>query len=1089
MSKGKIIKHLGNAQYLVDCQLDMTEVNARIKALNKQIEESNIAINTVLEKAVKTAQNELNAINVNTKDAFQLIIDTRKKLDDALAKLTNEKLKRKNSIDEKAKLEQIEGNVEKKLWLADLNTELAPNTEVGIIDFYDMRKNSTSVKQVIIPAYINPLPESAYIPIRDGRLVPNEILSTYSWWYAFCACAGWERYNPRYRKGTITTIHENNKCDVLVDSNYTQVIPHTAKSLNNKEINLKNVPVRYLSCDALAFAVGDRVILEYPLKNIHQTLKTQYEQQKTAIEQSKTALQTKIDKIQTKIDKQQTILDTLQTDIDELNIAIKDESLTNGIDDLQNTINILEAEIEDLKSQIENVHQKKLDYENETNKLQNDILNLQNQLKQSQQELANLITNNASSLDISDKQLEIAQIQGKINTTTTDFNLASANLATKQLEEDNLTQDKLRKMQDLSDKRLELQPLLSKQTINKSALKIKLDDFIAETLRKTAFEEEIFIINLNKSNLDSEIKKRDTLINEEQIRFERLKKYTDTRSQEVTVIGFESNPKPCGISLTVMNVIDNQGTYKTSIDTPYQISDLRYLYTAGTNKALTKGLYAGGGQKRTFNENNVFGRGFSEGGSWRGYLNQYTVAELDALLIDMQSTLNYWIGIEASADKIIELQAEIDNLIIQIQQTKSGKRKRIEVAVSWSYYDNTAIDYPFPSYNNNNYYFDVLKKYTVYIAGRFGELGFFNPDGEGAMMIAGMCLYNIGTSEKYGLAVLYKTGESINQIPYLVTYSIEKSGKDKLSFVLKKSLKLTGLNGNSHNLYQYYNIRPFLRRFTGFTSDGLYIASTYTDGINYYVESIKFDINYNSYESFVVYQHPVTKYQQFFDNSGGSGNNIVAFEALLPYSLMSCFCIFADSDRFVAYIKYIDRNNYNLEDLYNSGILFLNESCIDFIEIPLNGFYSIKQHQLGGNIINQVVYAGISHFCVPTPRFVLFCSVKLDIYLYLRLNYLSVENGVSPEKEFFIELYFGSELQITYKIDNIDNTESLEMSPYKYNYCYSDNLLILSTPEPNIKMKTMIIDVKSKRLVSLTNSINIDTTNNVSPIALIHLPF
>ena len=104
MSKGEIVKHIKGGKYLVKCELDMTAVNERVKALNKQIEKSNGLINNELQTAVNTARQALNAIDANATGALEKVTQARFALDKALLALSNQKLIRQNAVDEKGKL-------------------------------------------------------------------------------------------------------------------------------------------------------------------------------------------------------------------------------------------------------------------------------------------------------------------------------------------------------------------------------------------------------------------------------------------------------------------------------------------------------------------------------------------------------------------------------------------------------------------------------------------------------------------------------------------------------------------------------------------------------------------------------------------------------------------------------------------------------------------------------------------------------------------------------------------------------------------------------------------------------------------------
>ena len=209
MSKAKIVENLGRGKYLVKLIIDIAPIKERIKALDERITKSTALINGKLQSDINTAKTELNAIDVtdNDSDTQHKLAAARKKYDDAVARLAREKADRHSAVDELGKLKAVKEETDKELWCADYNLDLEKGLTVGIIDLYQLREKTTSNRQIIVPGYIDAVPECAYNPVRDGRLVPAFTLSPNSWWYAMMICAGLERFNPRYRKGRITFIY------------------------------------------------------------------------------------------------------------------------------------------------------------------------------------------------------------------------------------------------------------------------------------------------------------------------------------------------------------------------------------------------------------------------------------------------------------------------------------------------------------------------------------------------------------------------------------------------------------------------------------------------------------------------------------------------------------------------------------------------------------------------------------------------------------------------------------------------------------------------------------------------------------------
>lgn len=129
----------------------------------------------------------------------------------------------------------------------------------------DLTEDATGyVKTLEIPG------ESDLILIAPGGPAPVLATSGYlrsralmSPWQAFFNAAvlpGWQKFKPTYRWGTIT--------DLDADTDTATVELAVARSsaqrlLVNQSNTLTNIPVVYLNCNAAAFDVGDRAIVEF----------------------------------------------------------------------------------------------------------------------------------------------------------------------------------------------------------------------------------------------------------------------------------------------------------------------------------------------------------------------------------------------------------------------------------------------------------------------------------------------------------------------------------------------------------------------------------------------------------------------------------------------------------------------------------------------------------------------------------------------------------------------------------------------------------------------------------------------------------
>jgi hypothetical protein len=109
-------------------------------------------------------------------------------------------------------------------------------------------------------AAANALITSASPVISDGFLLAREIMSPAQAYFNAAILPGWQKFKPTYRWGTITAInYDADTANVTVAS-----ATSSARSLNvNQGTSLVNVPVEYLDCDADAFEVGDRCVVQF----------------------------------------------------------------------------------------------------------------------------------------------------------------------------------------------------------------------------------------------------------------------------------------------------------------------------------------------------------------------------------------------------------------------------------------------------------------------------------------------------------------------------------------------------------------------------------------------------------------------------------------------------------------------------------------------------------------------------------------------------------------------------------------------------------------------------------------------------------
>lgn len=96
--------------------------------------------------------------------------------------------------------------------------------------------------------------------LTDGLLTAREVQSPEQVFWNAAVLPGWQKWKPTYRLGTITAL------DIVADTASVDldVAASSAQGLNvNQVSSLSAVPVQYMTCNALAFEVGDRCVVAF----------------------------------------------------------------------------------------------------------------------------------------------------------------------------------------------------------------------------------------------------------------------------------------------------------------------------------------------------------------------------------------------------------------------------------------------------------------------------------------------------------------------------------------------------------------------------------------------------------------------------------------------------------------------------------------------------------------------------------------------------------------------------------------------------------------------------------------------------------
>ncbi len=266
MSKGEIVSHIGDGKYRVRQKYAVDRIQQELISLNERIAELAVLVPEAklakLEKEQQVQQvrgyiDDWIQLYQQDPDAYRDdLLGNQKVLTRLQGELRLLELKVAGLVSEnlaalkrRNELETVPEEKELDAWCADFTEDLTG--EVGLVDVNDEGGQGVLIQ----PGFGG---EAAFDPGRDGGLFPRMAQTGIQVYFNAAILAGVQKWFPRYRIGTITDI-EGDLCNVTLDS-----ASSSAQSLNiNQSEQLKDVPIQYMDCDAVAFEVDDRVLVRW----------------------------------------------------------------------------------------------------------------------------------------------------------------------------------------------------------------------------------------------------------------------------------------------------------------------------------------------------------------------------------------------------------------------------------------------------------------------------------------------------------------------------------------------------------------------------------------------------------------------------------------------------------------------------------------------------------------------------------------------------------------------------------------------------------------------------------------------------------
>lgn len=287
MGKAIIKSNQGEGRYIVDIEMDTAMADARKQVLNVSIDklqneqipaaaeqtdieyekllQANIALTDYLQSL--SGDPDFTTINKLTTDALN------RKIDHDLA-LRNENTLRARLLSFQKEQQLLNREVKKLIqrpaWCIEYNENLTG--AVGTVEAdYLIKMRGIDGEPEKDPILL-PTPHSG----SDGMLQTIHSSGPACTFFNMAVYPGAQKHKPRFRVGTITALDQDNDlASVTLDvatrepdqNSLTYVQDFDPVSFSN---TLNNIPIQYMTCNAKAFEVGDRVVVGFTGENWEQ---------------------------------------------------------------------------------------------------------------------------------------------------------------------------------------------------------------------------------------------------------------------------------------------------------------------------------------------------------------------------------------------------------------------------------------------------------------------------------------------------------------------------------------------------------------------------------------------------------------------------------------------------------------------------------------------------------------------------------------------------------------------------------------------------------------------------------------------------
>lgn len=277
MGRAVILENLGDAQYKIEYRMNAEAIQARIEEIETELGQlddrkdelglemtaalaalaaldaqlATILRNTTLSSAEKDKQGR--AVTAQQRQQRSEII----RIESEIAGLDATRLAL--SLKQTG-LQRVETTQERTVWSADYAPDLGiAGQEIATIEV------PGDDREILLTPSNNQF--RGWDPQIDGDMTPVIAQTPMQWLYNTCVVTGWQKYRPTYRFAKILEIKSNKLVTLEIIEPFTSLYGNEldVRPLNPDQspVSYAEVPVKYLDCNAVAFKVGDEVLVQY----------------------------------------------------------------------------------------------------------------------------------------------------------------------------------------------------------------------------------------------------------------------------------------------------------------------------------------------------------------------------------------------------------------------------------------------------------------------------------------------------------------------------------------------------------------------------------------------------------------------------------------------------------------------------------------------------------------------------------------------------------------------------------------------------------------------------------------------------------